>query len=175
MKRAAAITAVLAIGVLGVLVGVLGTHLFYAHKLRRPGSFPMMAGQFFADRLDRELALSGEQRRAIADILEETRIGADALRDDLRPRIGALMEGASERISAILTPEQRERFELLREEHRGRAEHFLLGPPGPHGPPGWTGWREHRHRPGFRRPPMRPPAEPPKEKPPPEPDSDSEL
>lgn len=151
MTKTAAISAILAILVLGVLVGILGTHLFYAQKLRSPGSFSMMASQFFADRLDRELSLTDEQRAAIGAILDETRLEADALRDDLRPKVGALMEEASERISEILTPEQRQRYADLRERHRGRAEHFLLGPPGP------PHWRGHR-RPPWRDRPAPPPA-----------------
>lgn len=166
MRRAAAISAVLAIGILGVLVGILATHLYYAQKLGRPGSFSTMASDFFAERLDRELGLSAEQRAAIAAILEETRIEADSLREEVRPKVGALMEEASDRISEILTADQRRRFTRLREEHRSRAEHFLLGPPGHHGPPGWTGWRDHRHGPWRGRPPMRPPRGPLEERPP---------
>lgn len=162
MKRAAAIWAVSGILVLGILLGVLGTHLFYAHKLREPGSFSAVAGRFFAGRLERELALTAEQRDAIYAILEETRHEAGSLREELRPRVAALMEESAERISQVLTPEQRERFAELRREHRGRAEHFFLGPPGPPGPPGRFGrrhgsWRERRMRPGPERP--RAPAE----------------
>lgn len=163
MNKVAAIAAVLAILVLGILVGVLGTHLFYAQKFRRPGLMPMMAGQMFAERLDHELSLSDEQRIAIAEILEQTRLEADAMRSEVRPRIAALLQQASERISEVLTPEQRRRFAQLREEHRGRAEHFLLGPPGPHGPPGR--FRGPRRPPFPGPPPLREPAPELEEKP----------
>lgn len=152
MKRVAAISAVLAVLVLGILVGILGTHLFYAHRLAEPGSSSTMAGRFFAERLDRELALTAEQRAAIDAILDETQREAGALRDEMRPRVGGLMREATERISELLTPEQRRRFEELRARHRGRAEHFFLGPPGP-----------PRHRGHWRGPwhdrPMHPPPE----------------
>ena len=143
MKRVAAVSAVVAVLVLGILVGILGTHLFYAQKLRQAGSFSKMAGRFFAERLDRELALTVEQREAIDAILEETQVEAHAIREEIRPWVDALMEGSKERITEILTPEQRERFEVLRERHRRRAEHFFLGPPGrPRRPPGRRPWRE---------------------------------
>ncbi len=153
MKRVAAISAVLGVLVLGVLVGILGTHLFYAQKLREPGSLSLMAGRFFAERLDRELALTDEQRAAIDEILERTRHEAGALREEMRPRVGALMDDASRRISEVLTPEQRERFEELRARHRGRSEHFFLGPPGPPGPRGrWRRpWRDRPMRPEMDR------------------------
>lgn len=170
MKRVAAVSAVLAVLILGVLVGVLGTHLFYAQKFRQPGSFSAVAGRFFAERLDRELALTEEQRQRIATILAQTRREAGALREELRPRIGALMDGAAERISEVLTPEQRERFRQLRARHRGRSEHFFLGPPGRHGPPGARGrW----HRPWHERgaPPLAESEEAPVEDPPGDPDS----
>lgn len=156
MKRVTAFLAVLAIVLLGFLAGVLGTHLFYAKRLQRAGSFSVMASDFFAQRLDRELNLSAEQRAEIGEILEETRIEADSLRNDLRPKIGELMEAASVRIMDLLSSEQRDRFTQLRERHRSRADHFLLGPPGSRGPRGPGGPPRRGPRRGSR--PEPPPA-----------------
>ncbi len=139
MKRASAVLVVLAILIAGFLIGVLATHLFYAQRFEHAGSFSMMASDFFAARLERELDLTEEQRDAIGTILDEAHEAAEALRTDIRPRVGRLMMDATERISGVLTDDQQRRFEELRARHRGRAEHFFLGPPGPPGPRGRRG------------------------------------
>ena len=136
MKKSTALFAVIAVLVLGILLGILGTHLFYAQKFRKAGSWSEMASDFFAHRLERELGLSAEQRQAIERIMEESRVEGHAMREEMRPRVEEMMRRTSERISEVLTPEQRQRFAELRREHRGRAERFLLGPPGGRDPRG---------------------------------------
>lgn len=143
MKRLWAIAAVLGLFLTGVVVGVLGTHLFYAHLLRRPGGPPQLAGRFFAAALEHRLDLDREQRRQIDLILARSRERSMALRLEMQPRVQELMESTRREIEAVLTPEQLREFERLHREHERRAEQFLLGPPGPdpgrhrrfHGPP----------------------------------------
>jgi Spy/CpxP family protein refolding chaperone len=160
VKRVSAVLAVLSVLALGVIVGILGTHLFYAKKLRQPGSLSETAGDFFARRLERELGLSEDQRRQIETILAESRVEGRALREEMRPRVTQMMERTSRRIQEVLTPEQRELFGELQKRHRGRAERFLLGPPGG---PGYRPGMGPRRGPGpggpppWREPP--PPAE----------------
>lgn len=140
MKKSSALVAVVAVLVLGILVGILGTHLFYAQKFRKAGSLSGMASDFFLHRLERELNLTAEQRQAIDEIMAESRVEGHALREEMRPRVGEMMRRTSERISGVLTPEQQERFAELQQEHRGRAERFMLGPPGGRGPRGRGPW-----------------------------------
>lgn len=136
MKRVVAGLAVLALFLIGIAVGALGAHLYYARELRHPGAFPHLAGRFFAEHLERRLLLTPEQRREIDLILRETHERARELRGELEPQVREVMESASARIEGVLTPEQREEFQRLRREQRRRAEHFLLGPPGPRRGPG---------------------------------------
>jgi Spy/CpxP family protein refolding chaperone len=173
VKKTSAVFAVIAVLVLGIIVGILGTHLFYAQKFRQPGRWAEAAGDFFANRLERELNLTPDQRQAIDDIMAESRVEGRALREEMRPRVTEMMRHTSERIEEVLTPEQRQRFAELQEQHRGRAERFLLGPPGGPGPgrrggPPWRGGPsgpESGRGPGP--PPERPsePSEPPAEQP----------
>ena len=158
MKQVTASLAVLALLLLGFLAGVLGTHLFYARKFEKAGSLPMMASEFFAERLKRDLDLTEEQSDAIEEILDETRQRADTVRRELRPQVAALMEDSSERIREILTPEQRQEFEKLRAKHRRLADMFFLGPPGRRGPGGPPGLQRMRG-PGGRWEDRRPPRE----------------
>jgi hypothetical protein len=137
MKRSVALLSVLAVFVVGVAIGIVGTHLFYAQKFRRPEGPPGLMGRSYVDRLERHLDLSADQRRQIDAILERTHEEAEMLRHQMQPRLRELFETTGAEISATLTPEQQERFRQLRESQRGRMDRFL-GPRGgrrPHGPP----------------------------------------
>ena len=81
--------------------------------------------------------------------MAESRVEGHALREEMRPRVTEMMRRTTERIEEVLTPEQRERFAELQEQHRGRAERFMLGPPGGPGRRGGPPWRD--------RPPPPPP------------------
>jgi hypothetical protein len=145
VKRWIALIAVFALFVVGVGVGVLGTHLFYAKELRRAGGGGALGAQRFITRLERDLGLTEEQRRRIDEILEQSRIEGDRLHAEMLPRVRDHMRQTRQSIRAVLTPEQRTMFDELNRRHRRRAEHFFLGlgrghrgrpgPPGRHRPP----------------------------------------
>ena len=147
MNRIAALSAVFGLFIVGVLVGVIGTHLWQGHAPWRPGDLhsrgPMGHEGRFVDHLVQQLGLTDEQKNEIEAILAESRIEADALRNKVLPEVRAHMEGTHQRLLEVLTPEQREEFEKLSSRHRSRMERFLLGH-GP-GPPPWRG--EGRRRP----------------------------
>jgi Spy/CpxP family protein refolding chaperone len=154
MNRIAALSAVFGLFVVGVLVGVIGTHLWQGHAPWRHDAFPPRGplgheGRF-VEHLERQLGLTDEQRDEIEVILAESRIEADALRNKVLPEVRAHMERTHERLMNVLAPEQREEFEKLSSRHRSRMERFLLGH-GP-GPPPWRGE-------GRRRQPPPPPEE----------------
>jgi len=133
VKRTAALAAVLALFLVGVVVGVLGTHLYYAHRLGRPGAPQGMIARSFEEHIARELQLTDEQRGRMAAILREGHDEAERIRAELSPRVREHMRSVHERLLEILTPEQRRRFEELHELHPRRADAFFLGPP-PHPP-----------------------------------------
>lgn len=127
MKRSLALLAVAALFFVGVVVGILGTHLFYARQLQKPGGLAALGNRLFVASLERRLDLTAEQRQEIDAILEESRREGNALRQEVAPRVMALVERTSERIEEVLTPEQRRKYERLRRRHRRRAELYLLG------------------------------------------------
>lgn len=145
MKRSIAILSVVGLFVIGILIGSLGTHLYYAHRLMRPGGPPGMGGELFMDRLFARLDLTPGQRQEIERILDESHVQAESFREEMAPRVRALMEETHERVLAVLTPEQREVFEEMRRNHHQRAREWFLGGhrprhghglgPGPPGPP----------------------------------------
>ncbi len=137
MKRSVALFSVAAVFIVAVAIGVVGTHLFYARMMHRPGGPPGFMSGFFVDRLESHLELTADQRREIDEILTRTREEAEMLRHEMQPRLRALFETTETEIEAILTPAQQEKFRQLRETRRGRMDRFL-GPRGgrrPHGPP----------------------------------------
>lgn len=64
----------------------------------------------------RELDLTPEQRTRLEAVLEAKRRSFRALHDELRPRFEELRRSAKEEIAAILTPDQRPRFEKVEAE-----------------------------------------------------------
>ena len=75
-----------------------------------------------------ELALTDEQRTAIAALMEKHRARLDAIRDDgaLRPRkkikqVRELRETFRGEIRALLTPEQQKKFDAMPRERPRRA------------------------------------------------------
>ena len=139
MKRWQALVALACLFVLGVVAGSLGAHLFYARSLDRPPGPPPFFGAPLGPRLERHLELTPEQAVELRRILDETRREAEAMRRELAPRMRQVMQRSEERIRAILTPEQEQRFEELRRHQRRRADRFFGG---------------SDHRRGPRRPPQ---------------------
>jgi hypothetical protein len=152
MNRIAALSAVFGLFIVGVLVGVIGTHLWQGHAPWRPGAFhprgPLGHEGQFIEHLARQLDLTDTQMEEVEEILAESRIEADELRRQVLPEVRAHMEGTHERLMNVLTLEQQEEFEKLSSRHRSRMERFLLG----HGlgPPPWRGEDRRRREPPWR-------------------------
>jgi Spy/CpxP family protein refolding chaperone len=70
--------------------------------------------------LARQLDLTPEQREQIEAILREERSKADSVLRAVRPVLQARYDSANAAIRAVLTPEQRERFDRSREGRRER-------------------------------------------------------
>jgi len=128
MKRSTAFLAVAVLFLTGIAVGVLGTHLFYIHAVRQPGGLAHLGSLWLARSLDRRLDLSAEQRRQVDAILADTARDAAVLRHDMTPRVVEILERTHRRISAVLTPEQKKKFERFRHEHSDHVRALLGGP-----------------------------------------------
>lgn len=127
MSRTKALVAVTALFLIGVLVGVLATHVFYLRAMRRPGAMADFALRFMANDLDRRLHLSNEQRRQLDEELRTTRADIETLRHRMTPEFLAILDRTRQRVEPILTPEQRRAWETFREENRRRIERFANG------------------------------------------------
>jgi Spy/CpxP family protein refolding chaperone len=95
--------------------------------LDKPGDMPR-----FFDKLD----LSDDQRTQIHGIFDAHRPVIDSLMGETMPRIRALRDSAEAQISALLTPEQREKFEKFSPRHRFPMGEFRRPFDSGHGGPG---------------------------------------
>ncbi len=132
MRRSSAVAGVVALFLVGVVVGALGDHLASWHRPRGgPGGPGVHAGHGspggrLSAELHRRLDLSADQQRQVDAILGDTHRETLALWQEVRPRVVAVIERGQNRIAQILTPQQRQEFEVIRRE---RADHLrrLLG------------------------------------------------
>jgi hypothetical protein len=141
MSRFVALAAAVALVVSGIMIGSLGTYLLldrprFHEGLRPPPPMNAPPPGPFTREMESRLDLSEAQLGEIQTILRKGREQSDAIRRELRPRLESQLESTRASIAAVLTPEQRVRFEELVKQDRRRAERFFLeGPPGPP-PPG---------------------------------------
>ena len=113
--------------VAGLFVGVAGDHLVLLHSGRLfPRHGAAFAAQRVVDHLDRELHLSDAQRVAIQKIVDEHHAHIEAVWNGVRPQIRREIDATAMEISALLTPDQRAKFQAMRARN-DRYRH--IGPP----------------------------------------------
>jgi hypothetical protein len=136
MRRSSAVAGVLALFLVGVVVGALGVNLVNCHRLWcgpppafHHGGHP--GGRRMAEELHRRLDLDAGQQRQLEAILVDTHRETQAIWQQVRPRFSTVIEQGLDRIAGILTtPRQKQEFEVYRKE---RASHLrLLFGTGPH-------------------------------------------
>lgn len=158
-----AIVAALVLFFAGVLSGVMGQRLIEARQAAElpvnkrpfPGGPPMPwtgVRMSFMERLAKDLELTPDQAEKIDRIIKSSQERLRALWEPVAPKARAEMTNSRAAISAVLTPEQRERMEELF-KHRGPGRRgpgrYHGGERGPEG----KGWEDPRR--------LRPPGEPP--------------
>jgi hypothetical protein len=152
VKRAGAFVYVFGLFLLGVLIGGLGMHLYYAVKHPGPPAGRSWGGQGFVRLLNDELELTDAQHDRILEIVGAGHARFDAMRAELGPRIREHVESMHAEIREELTVEQQPAFDTLLERHQRHAERFFMGggrhglrhkrpgpPPGGGEPPGGHG------------------------------------
>ena len=125
MTNKRAIAYLILVFALGAALGVLGT--LWASRsgwaLAAPPGPSMRSKEGAAQWLTHELNLSAEQQQQLGPILDETAANYEAIRERVRPEYDQVRQQSREKIRAILTPEQKARFEELvrqMDEERGR-------------------------------------------------------
>jgi hypothetical protein len=122
MSRWRAYLAVALLFALGVVVGVLATHAFYAYRLHRPGGMVDLAMAVLATDLRRTLDLDPEQQVEVDRILAASRDDLVAIRGEVIARIRANRARSFAELEAVLRPEQREALHAFRARQSSRLE-----------------------------------------------------
>ena len=98
--------------VLGFTAGILALNV-YRGWVSRGGSGDRM------DELSDRLKLTADQKTKVQEIFNDTREQLRAVRQETEPRMDEIRRQADGRLQTVLTPEQWQQFQRLRDE-RGR-------------------------------------------------------
>lgn len=104
--------------VLGFTAGILAMNV-YRRWDRGPGNR--------IDELAERLQLTADQKTKVQEIFGDTREQLRAARQEMEPRMSEIRRQADGRLQTVLTPEQWEKFQRMREERQRRGR----GPRGP--------------------------------------------
>lgn len=106
--------AALIIFVLGFAAGILALNVYRGLAAR---------GDRRADRLEQmaeRLQLTDDQKTKVQEIFSDTREQLRALRRESEPRVNEIRRQADGRLQTVLTPEQWQKFQSIRDEMRPR-------------------------------------------------------
>jgi saccharopine dehydrogenase-like NADP-dependent oxidoreductase len=101
----------------GFVAGVVTTRVVVHHIVMQIARNPNRLRDFIEKRMTVRLRLDARQRAQVDEILQRRQADLVALRGDFAPRFRGIMSNAETEISAVLTAEQRERFQKFREQH----------------------------------------------------------
>ena len=104
--------------VLGFTAGILAVNVY-----RRWDRGPRNRIDELAERLE----LTADQKTKVQEIFGDTREQLRAARQEMEPRMAEIRRHADGRLQTVLTPEQWEKFQRMREERQRRGR----GPRGP--------------------------------------------
>ena len=96
--------------VLGFTAGILALSVY---RRARPET-----GSNRLDELSERLQLTADQKTKVQEIFSDTRDQIRGVRQEMDPRLSEIRRQADGRLQTVLTPEQWQRFQKLRDEHR---------------------------------------------------------
>ena len=106
--------------VLGFTAGILALNVY--RGLARGGQGNRI------DELAERLQLNAEQKTKVQAIFSDTREQLRAARQEMEPRMAEIRRQADGRLQTVLTPEQWEKFQRLRDERQRRGRGPRGGP-----------------------------------------------
>ncbi len=106
----------------GGAAGALGYAVFHSRPDWHTAEGRARFQESILNRMTKELALRSDQQQAIGGILRESGDQFAKLREEMQPRFREIRNRTSDRIRAVLDPQQREKFEAMvrRMEERRR-------------------------------------------------------
>ena len=104
---------------LGVIAGALIVNLYYSRF--SPASNRRPEARFFrVEDMKEQLHLTPEQATEVEKIFADTRAQLQELRKQSEPKFGEIRKQTDERLQQVLTPEQWQQFQSLKNEMRER-------------------------------------------------------
>ena len=100
--------------VLGFVAGILALNVY--RGLARNDGHPGNRVEMLAERLQ----LTEEQKTKVQEIFNDTREQVRAVRRESEPKMDEIRRQADGRLQTVLTPEQWQKFQTVREEFRPR-------------------------------------------------------
>ena len=110
--------AAMIIFVLGFTAGILALNVY--RRLDRGNNNRM-------EEMAERLQLTADQKTKVQEIFSDTREQLRAARQEMEPRMSEIRRQADGRLQTVLTPEQWQKFQRIREERQRRGR----GPRGP--------------------------------------------
>ena len=101
---------VLAVFLLGVVVGGLGLHVMRTGAAPPPPP-PPATGPDVVKQLDAECSLTADQEKQIRAIMDDVMSQYHQIYEPIRPQIEGVRQAGRQRIRALLTPDQLPKFE----------------------------------------------------------------
>ena len=99
--------------VLGFTAGILALNVYRGLTRGGPGNR--------IDELAERLQLTADQKTKVQEIFSDTREQLRAARQEMEPRMAEIRRQADGRLQTVLTPEQWEKFQRLRDERQRRG------------------------------------------------------
>ena len=104
--------------VAGIAMGVIGTRLVVRHMVQIAVTQPDEIQSLLERNLARKLRLEPGQQLKLREILTQTHTKMADLRHEYRPQMLLILTGADNRITEMLTPQQRAHYEKMKAENR---------------------------------------------------------
>ena len=113
--------AAMIIFVLGFTAGILALNVYR-------GWAPRVGGRDRMQELSERLQLTADQKIKVQEIFNDTREQLRAVRQETQPRMDEIRRQADGRLQTVLTPDQWQQFQRLRDERRRRGRGGRGGP-----------------------------------------------
>lgn len=125
MNRPKALVGIAVLFLVGVVVGVAATHLYYFHRFSQPGSIAEAAVDFGGNHLADALELRPDQRRELDQILAEATVGVEGIRKGAVLELRDLRDRSAVRLEALLDDEQKRKLRALHAEQGRLFDKYL--------------------------------------------------
>ena len=123
MNKNKSLLAVLLVFILGAVSGALVTHVIHQGRFAAfsKGGHPPRE-EMLVKRLTDKLDLNSQQQEKVRAIVHETQLSMQQIRRQSRPQIEAALTESQQRISLLLTPEQRDKFDKIIAERKAQRQ-----------------------------------------------------